>query len=261
MSGPQTSSSYEERSHPETVFLGDTKITLVKLKQSGKSHYVIFPFTDTGLHISYHPNAGPVLQEEKTGRNLASIDIASVRKLDEKDMQSLFQYPRHKSDVLVIPIDSLSIFEKMAQRPLDVPYPFELLFSKRRIYKVRSSTLREFVASNRGSYAIVDPVQDALLIYGDGFYELGPMRFGLHSPLGSKRLSNLFSIQYALLDYLETNDAHIKIPEPSYALLSEWKARLEKLFSEVKFLRWGKGGQIRELKHRGLQSDLVPHTT
>jgi len=100
MSSPQTNSSYNERpSHPETVLLGDTKISLVKLKQSGKSHYVIFPFTDTGLHISYHPNAGPILQEEKTGRNLASIDITSALKLDEKDIQSLFRYPRHKSDV------------------------------------------------------------------------------------------------------------------------------------------------------------------
>lgn len=252
MSSTQTDSSLDSQSHrSETFFLGDTQITLLKLKRSGNSHYVIFPFTDTGLHISYHPNADPILQEEKTGRNLASIDIASAKNLDEKDFRSLFQYPRHKSDVLVIPIDSLSIFEKIAQKPLDIPYPFEMLFSKRLIYRVRAGTLREFLASTQGNYAIIDPVQDALLIHGEGFGKMGPMRFGMHRPLGSKRLSKLFSIQYALMNYLDSNDAHIKIPEPSYALLSEWKARLEMLFSEVKILRWSKGGRIRELKYRG----------
>jgi len=233
--------------HTETLRLGDTEVTLLKLKRSGKSHYVIFPFTDTGLHISYHPNTDPILQEEKTGRNLATLDIASARKLNEKDLRSLFQYPRHQSDVLVIPIDSLSIFAEMAQRILDIPYPFEILFKKRLVYKVRAGTLREFLAANRGQYVIIDPLQEALLIYGEGFENRGPMRFGLHGPLGSKRLSKLFSIQYALLDYLDSNDTHIKIPEPSYAVIQEWKARLVAVFSEVKVLRWCKGGQVRAL--------------
>lgn len=247
----QTESSSEAQPHyPHTIAFGDTKISLLKLKQTGESHYVIFPFTDTGLHISYHPNADPVLQEEKTGRNLASIDVASARNLDEKDFRSLFQYPMHKSDVLVIPIDSLSIFEKMVSRPLDIPYPFEVLFSKRLIYKVRAGTLREFLASNRGNHAIIDPLLDALSVYSERFDKLGPMRFGMHRPLGSKRWAKLLSVQYALMDYLETNDAHVKIPEPGYALLSEWRARLEMLLSEVKVRRWNKGGRTRELKYR-----------
>ena len=137
--------------YTETLHFGDTEISVLKLKRSGKSQYVIFPFTDTGLHISYHPNADPVLQEEKTGRNLARLDMASVRELNEQDMLSLFQYPRHKSDVLVIPIDSLSIFERMAQRALDIPYPFETLFKKRIVYKVRAGTLKEFLAAEFGS--------------------------------------------------------------------------------------------------------------
>jgi hypothetical protein len=231
----------------ETVFLGDTKISLLKLKQSGKSQYVIFPFTDTGLHISYHPNSNPILQEEKTGRNLAVLDIASAKKLDEKDVRSLFGYPRHKSDVLVIPIDSLSIFEKMMERPLDTPRPLEILFSRRLIYKMRAGTLREFLASNRGQYVIIDPTQEALLIYGEGLEKIGPMRFGLRRPLGSKRLSKLFSIQYALWNYLDSSDAHVKIQEPNYAVLQEWKARIVMVFSELKVRRWMKGGQIREL--------------
>ena len=219
----------------------------MKIKQSGKSHYVIFPFTDTGLHISYHPNADPILQEEKTGRNLATLDIASARKLDEKDARSLFQYPRHKSDVLVIPIDSLSIFESMVQRALDIPYPFEILFKNRTVYKVRARTLKEFLASNKGQYVIIDPHQEALLVYGEEFAKIGPMRFGLRGPWGSKRLSKLFSIQNALLDYLNSKNANIKIPEPSYTLVQEWKARLENLFSEVKVLRWCKGGRMKTL--------------
>ena len=90
-----------------TFRIGDKEITLVKLKQSKDSqdrvsHYVIFAFTDTGLHISYHPDANPVLQEEKTGRNLAKIDIASARRLDAKDFRRMFRYPRHRSDVLVL---------------------------------------------------------------------------------------------------------------------------------------------------------------
>lgn len=230
-----------------TVLLGDTKITLLKLKQSGDSHYVIFPFTDTGLHISYHRNADPVLQEEKTGRNLASIDMASARKLDEKDMRSLFRYPRHRSDVLVIPIDSLSILKKMAERPLDFPYPFELLFGRRTMYKVRAGTLREFLASNRGPYVMIDPVKQTLLVYDEGFEKMGPMRFGLNRPLGSRRWRKLLSLQYALLNY-DAHDAHVKVPEPSYAQLSEWTARLERLFSEIRAFRWNRGGRIRELK-------------
>jgi hypothetical protein len=244
---------------PGTFWFGDKEITLIKLKQSrdiqnGISHYVTFPFTDTGLHVSYHSHANPILQEEKSGRNLAILDMESAKKLTVKDFRSMFRYPRHKSDILVIPIDSLSVFEKMAQRPLDIPYPFEVLFSRRLIYRVRASTLREFLAANRGTYAMIDPLQDALLIYGEGFEKWGPMRLGLNHPLGSRGLSNLLSIHYALLNYLESHDTHVKIPEPSDRLLSEWIARLEMLFSEVKVVRWNKDGRIREMRYR--DSDL-----
>src|SRR2546427_127369 len=125
----------------------------------------------------------------------------------------------------------------------------EVSFKKRLLYKVRAGTLREFLATNRGQYVIIDPFQEALLIYDDGLEKIGPMRFGLHGPVGSKRLSKLFSIQHALFDYLDTNNAHIKIPEPSYTVIQEWKARLATLFSEVRVLRWGKGGRIRETRH------------
>jgi hypothetical protein len=241
-----------------TFSIGDKQITLVRLtpskdSQGRVSHYVIFPFTDTGLHVSYHPDANPVLQEEKTGRNLARIDIASARQLNAKDIRSMFRYPRHKSDVLVISVESLSIFEKMAQRPFDIPYPLEVLFGSRVIYRIRASTLKEFLTANKGTYVIIDPEQEALLIYGEGFEKWGPMRLGLHRPLGSRGLSNLMSIQYALLDYLDSNEDHIKIPEPSYTQRSEWIARLEALFSDIRILRWNKGGRIREIKYRDLQ--------
>ena len=247
--------SEAESASPATFRIGDKQITLVKLKRSKDnqdrvSHYVIFPFTDTGLHISYHPDADPVLQEEKTGRNLAKIDMASARQLDAKDIRSMFRYPRHKSDVLVIPVDSLSIFEKMAQRPFEIPYPLELLFSRRVIYRVRASTLREFLKGNKGTYVMIDPEQEALLVFGEGFEKWGPMRLGLHRPLGSRGLANLMSIQYALLDYLDSNEESIKIPEPSDTQRSEWIARLEVLFSELKILRWNKGGHVRELMSR-----------
>jgi len=109
-----------------TFWFGDKEITLVKVKaskgnQDKVSHYVIFPFTDTGLHIAFHADSNPILQEEKTGRNLATIDLVSARKLNVKDVRSMFRYPRHRSDVVVIPVESLSIFEKMAERPLDIP--------------------------------------------------------------------------------------------------------------------------------------------
>ncbi len=211
---------------------------------------MIFPFTDTGLHISYHPDANPVLQEEKTGRNLAKVDIGSAKQLNAKDIRSMFRYPRHRSDVLVIPVESLAIFEKMAQRPFDIPYPLELLFSRRVIYRVRACTLKDFLTANEGTYVMIDPEQEALLIYGEGFEKWGPMRLGLHRPLGSRGLSNLMSIQYALLDYLDSNEDHIEIPEPSYTQRSEWIARLEALFSDLKILRWNKGGHIKEMKYR-----------
>ena len=233
-----------------TFWFGDKEITLVKLKASKDSHYVIFPFTDTGLHISFHPDANPILQEEKTGRNLATIDLVSARKLNVKDVRSMFRHPRHRSDVVVVPVESLSIFEKMAERPLDIPYPFEVLFSRRIMYRVRANTLKEFLAANKGTFVMIDPKQDALLIYGEGFEKWGPMRFGLHRRLGSRGLSNLMSIQYALLDYLDSNETHVKIPEPSHALRSEWIARLQVLFSDLKILRWNKGGRIREMKYR-----------
>ncbi len=238
-----------------TFWFGDKEITLVKVKsskgnQDKVSHYVIFPFTDTGLHISFHPDANPILQEEKTGRNVATIDLVSARKLNVKDVRSMFRYPRHRSDVVVIPVESLSIFEKMAERPLDIPYPFEVLFSRRVMYRVRANTLKEFLLANKGTYVMIDPEQDALLIYGEGFEKWGPMRLGLHRSLGSRGLSNLMSIQYALQDYLDSNETHVKIPEPSYALRSEWIARLQVLFSDLKILRWNKGGRIREMKYR-----------
>ena len=164
--------------------------------------------------------------------------------MTEEDVKSMFHYPDHRWEVVVIPLDSISDLEKIGTRLSEPPYAYEVLLKKRTIFVMQGRRLHEFVRENPGEYVIMD--EDSILFYGPGLEHLGPLNFERRPK--NQKIAKLFELYNALRKRIESlRESHLNLPQPSETEISEWRARIDLVASETKVYRWNRKTGAREL--------------
>ena len=229
---------------------------MVKVREAKGGPVISFPIDRTGVHITYHPGQKPHLREGTRkggtpGRILAEMDIDTIKTLTVEDFKSMFGYPSHSYEVMVIPVESLSALQEMSSRPSEPPYVYEVLFRNRIVYFMKGRSLKQFLHESPSAYLIVGPAKRAMLVYDRAFEEYGSIRWGTKRPLGNQRIRKLFELHYATINYLESlPDSEIDLPEPDEGQLSEWRERMELVDSEMKVYKWSKVLGMRKIPQR-----------